>query len=53
MNNKIFGQGFHHIIPSFFNTLIKLKDEKRKFELTFRTFGHDHNALIYEFNLFC
>jgi hypothetical protein len=49
----MFGEGKHHLIPSFFRTLIALKKAKREFAVVFRTFGDDLNNVVFEFNKFC
>lgn len=52
-NVEIFGEGKYHLIPSFFRTLMYLRKQKREFSVVFRTFGHDFENVIYEFNKFC
>ena len=52
MYEAMFGEGFYHVIPSFFNTLMHLKKTKREFTLLFRTFGGDKKHFVYEFNKF-
>jgi hypothetical protein len=53
MNAALFGEGYYHLIPSFFRTLMYLKKNKREFSLVFRTFGNDKEHFTYEFNRFC
>lgn len=53
MNAALFGEGYYHLIPSFFRTLMYLKKSKREFSVVFRTFGSDHTNFVYEFNRFC
>ena len=53
MNAALFGDGFYHLIPSFYRTLMYLKKQKREFSLIFRTFGNDKENFVYEFNRFC
>ena len=50
---EVFSNGFYHIVPSFFKTLIYLKKMKRDFAVVFRTFGSDLDNLIWEYNKFC
>ena len=50
---NLFDNGFHFIVPSFFETIIALTEQKRDFQICFRTFGHDLDAVFWEFNLFC
>lgn len=47
---EMFGEGKYHIIPSFFRLLIFLKKQKREFSVCFRTFGHDLEKVVWEFN---
>ena len=53
MNAALFGEGYYHLIPSFYRTLMYLKKAKREFAVVFRTFGSDHANFVYEFNRFC
>lgn len=48
----MWAEGKFHLIPSFFRTLIYLKKNKREFGLAFRTFGHDLENVLWEFNEF-
>ncbi|OMJ88502.1 hypothetical protein SteCoe_9536 [Stentor coeruleus] len=41
------------LIPSFFEMIKKLKDNKRDFAIVFRTFGKELNTVVDEFNMFC
>lgn len=41
------------ILPSFFYMMRKLKEQKRKFSIVFRTFGLDGKEVASEFNAFC
>lgn len=50
---SLFGEGKHHLIPSFFRTLIYLKKLKKEFAIVFRTHGEDLHNVIFEFNKFC
>jgi hypothetical protein len=53
MNAALFGDGFFHLIPSFYRMLMFLKKNKREFAIAFRTFGSDTDNLVYEWNTFC
>lgn len=44
--------GHHQILPSFFNLIKYLQDQKRSFSIVFRTFGHDIENVTKEFNTF-
>lgn len=44
---------YFRILPSFFNTIIKLAEEKRDIKIVFRTFGSDLAEIIKEMNDFC
>ena len=52
MNAALFGEGYYHLIPSFFRTLMYLKKNKREFSVVFRTFGQDLKAVAHEFDKF-
>ena len=41
MNAALFGEGYYHMIPSFYRTLMYLKKSKRDFAIVFRSFGSD------------
>lgn len=47
----IFKENAHELIPSFFHTVIKLHEQKKRFKIVFRTFGTDLERIIPEFNL--
>ena len=49
----LFGENKYNILPSFFRTMIALKKQKRSFSVVFRTFGHDLENTIWEYNQFC
>lgn len=53
MNQTMFGEGKHHLIPSFFQTMVQMKKQRKDFQIAFRSFGHDLETVIYEFNQFC
>ena len=53
MNNTLFNGGKYHLIPSFFRLLMYMKKQKREFAVSFNTFGHDMDNVVYEFNKFC
>ena len=53
MNAALFGEGYYHLIPSFYRTLMYLKKQKRDFSCVFRSFGSDCSNLVNEFNRFC
>lgn len=50
---KIFPIGKMLLIPSFFRMIQELKKNKREFAIVFRTFGHELETVIDEFNLYC
>lgn len=54
--NILFKNSYHFIFNSFYNTIIKLTKEKRRFVIIFRLFDIDiefAKELIFEFNSFC
>ena len=53
MLQSLYGNGFHFLFFSLFNTMIKLTEQKKQFVIIFRTFGDDVDKVVYEFNLFC
>jgi hypothetical protein len=50
---QLYNEGKYYLIPSFFRTLMYLKKNKKEFAISFRTFGHELENVIYEFNMFC
>lgn len=43
----------HIIVPSFFDLILSLEQEKRSYSLILRTFGQDVQLIASEFNAFC
>lgn len=41
------------LLPSFFETLVRLREQGRSFTLVFRTFGEDIEEIAHELNIFC
>jgi len=50
---QVYAEGKYFIMPSFFKTLMYLQKLGRDFAVVFRTFGHDLENVIWEFNKFC
>lgn len=50
---QLFFGGKAVLIPSFFNLIKSLNQIERDFSIVFRTFGHELEMVIDEFNLFC
>ena len=46
-------EGYHFIIPAFFELLLHLQKQGRDFAIVFRTFGSDIPEVAAELNLFC
>jgi hypothetical protein len=47
------GDGFYLIMPAFFRFLSVLAERDLDFRLVFRTFGHDIDSVVSEYNMFC
>ena len=53
MLRKLYSEGTYHLIPSFFKTLMYLKQQKQEFSIAFRAFGKDLDNVVFEFDRFC
>lgn len=50
---NLFKNGYIYIFHSLFRVMLELQKKNRIFTIIFRTFGHDYDDVIKEFNSFC
>jgi hypothetical protein len=53
LHEEIFGDGYFHILPSFFRFVDHLVEQRYDFRIVFRSFGVDTANVLKEFNLYC
>lgn len=50
---ELYKNGYIFIFPSLFRLMIELQNANRVFTIIFRSFGHDFDKVIKEYNSFC